>query len=112
MAVVPSSSSDGSNTAEIIILYSKGIICGETCGTISVYEKVDEKEVKEGLKKVSSFKVDKNGAKVCGLALSSNEEVLVCILDNNHLLNIPFQHRDLFKLDEVPKEIVCQVCLK
>jgi hypothetical protein len=49
---------------------------------------------------------------VCGLALSSNEEVLVCILDNNHLLNIPFQHRDLFKLDEVPKEIVCQVCLK
>ena len=105
MAVVPSSSSDGSSSAEIIILYSKGIICGETCGTISVYEKV----VKEGLKKVSSFKVDKNGAKVCGLALSANEEVLVCILDNNHLLNLPFQHRDLFKLDEVPKEVVCQV---
>ncbi|KAI5064817.1 hypothetical protein GOP47_0019512 [Adiantum capillus-veneris] len=108
MATLPPSSTDGSSVVEIMLLYSKGIICGERGGSVSIYERVDEKEVKEGLKKVCAFKVDKGGATICGLALSTNEELLGCTLSNNHLVTIPFQHRDLFKQDEIPKELAAQ----
>ncbi|EFJ35022.1 WD repeat domain-containing protein [Selaginella moellendorffii] len=100
--------SDGPPETELTIYYSKGFICGGSGGKISFYEKTEEKDVKEGFKKVCSFKVDNANSKIRGLALSPSEELLVCTLDNNQLASVLLQQKDTFKPGEVPKEVTIQ----
>ncbi|XP_024523319.1 cilia- and flagella-associated protein 57 [Selaginella moellendorffii] len=102
------SCSDGPPETELTIYYSKGFICGGSGGKISFYEKTEEKDVKEGFKKVCSFKVDNANSKIRGLALSPSEELLVCTLDNNQLASVLLQQKDTFKPGEVPKEVTIQ----
>lgn len=56
--------------------------------------------------------MDSNGTRIKGMALSPNEDMLVCTLENNQLLAFPFQNLDMVKPDEVPKDIIVQVSAK
>lgn len=97
---------------EVIVLYSKGFLCGEQGGNVSMWERVEEAEIKESFKRVKSFKVDSSKGRICCMAISPNEDMLVCALDNNILITIPFQNEFLFKENEVPKDILVQVRLR
>lgn len=59
-----------------------------------------------------TIKMDKVGAKICSLAISPNEDILICSLDNNQLLMLPFQNLDMFKQNELPKDLILQVTTK
>ncbi|KAJ7558947.1 hypothetical protein O6H91_04G062500 [Diphasiastrum complanatum] len=106
---IPADHSEGFCYAEMIMLFSKGFICGEIGGKISIFEKVDEKEAKEGYKRTCSFLVDAGGATINSMAMTPNEDLLACILGSNQLVTVPFQHRDVYKPDEVPRELIVQV---
>ncbi|CAK9865196.1 unnamed protein product [Sphagnum jensenii] len=96
----------GGTVAETIVQYSKGFVCGEAGGFISVYSKQDGEDI--NFKKIQSIKVDNSGVKVRSMALSPNEDLLVFTLENQQLISLPFQSIDMFKANDVPKDLNIQ----
>jgi hypothetical protein len=58
---------------------------------------------------IQSIKVDNSGVKVRSMALSPNEDLLVFTLENQQLISLPFQSIDMFKPNDVPKDLNIQV---
>ncbi len=58
---------------------------------------------------IQSIKVDNSGVKVRSMALSPNEDLLVFTLENQQLISLPFQSIDMFKANDVPKDLDIQV---
>lgn len=56
--------------------------------------------------------MENEGVKVSSLAMSPNEDWLVCIMENGQLISFPFQNLDMVKPNEVPKDIIVQVRAK
>ncbi|XP_073385676.1 uncharacterized protein [Physcomitrium patens] len=97
---------DALGIVEAIVQYSKGFICGERMGVVSLYEKAESGEFH--YKKTNQIKMENEGVKVSSLAMSPNEDWLVCIMENGQLISFPFQNLDMVKPNEVPKDIIVQ----
>nr|PNR46824.1 hypothetical protein PHYPA_013944 [Physcomitrium patens] len=89
---------------QTILPYSKGFICGEN-GKVSVY---DYDKDHKTYKKVRSIKVEETNARVHGLALSSEEDVLICLLSTNRLIHLCFDEIDTMSADTVSKKVQAQ----
>lgn len=55
--------------------------------------------------------MESKGMKVYNMAISINEDWLVCSMENNQLIAFPFQNLDMVKPNEVPKDMIVQVSL-
>jgi len=91
-AFIPRAPSD-STSIESVIWYSKGLVTGSDDGTLTMYEKSDEKDL---YKKGKSFQIDNNAVKIRHLALSpTNEEHLICATESNQLFNFALSNADI-----------------
>ncbi|KAG0613875.1 hypothetical protein M758_6G135700 [Ceratodon purpureus] len=95
------SSGDEVCIAHTILPYSKGIICGES-GKISFYE---YDKAHKTYRRYRSVRVEETNARVCGLALSVAEDMLMCLLSTNRLVHLSFD-----ELDEMSAETVSSAC--
>ncbi|KAG0554261.1 hypothetical protein KC19_12G077500 [Ceratodon purpureus] len=101
-----SAGEDQLETVESITQYSKGFICGESTGIVCLYEKQESGEFH--YKKINSIKMENKGVKINSIAISINEDWLVCSMENNQLIAFPFQNLDMVKPNEVPKDMLVQ----
>ncbi|XP_073395494.1 uncharacterized protein [Physcomitrium patens] len=88
---------DQARVAHSILQYSKGLICGES-GAISMY---DYDKALKTYRKVRSVKVEESNGRVCGLALSPTEDVLLCSLSSNHIIHLFLRDVDTMSSDSV-----------
>ncbi len=97
--------------AHTIIPYSKGIICGEN-GMISVYEYDAHNRANITYRRVWSVKVEETNARVCGLALSAAEDMVLCLMSNNRLVHFSFEEIGYMSADTVSSNVHTQVSPK
>jgi hypothetical protein len=55
--------------------------------------------------------MESKGVKVHSMAISINEDWLVCSMENNQLIAFPFQNLDMVKPNEVPRDMLVQVSI-
>lgn len=55
-----------------------------------MWERVEEVEIKESFKRVKLFKVDFSKGRICCMVILLNEDMFVCVFDNNILIIILF----------------------
>lgn len=91
--------------AQSILPYSKGLICGES-GKVSIY---DHDKTQKTYNKVRSIKVEETNARIHGLALSSEEDVLMCLLSTNRLIHLNFDDIESMSADSVSHKVQTQV---
>lgn len=94
--------------AHTILPYSKGIICGES-GAISFYE---YDKAHKTYRRYRSVKVEETNARVCGLALSVAENMLMCLLSTNRLVHLSFEELEEMSADTISSNVHTQVSPK
>lgn len=95
--------------AHTMIPYSKGIICGENQGLISLYEYNTEDRAHITYRRTHSVKVDDTNAQVCGVSLSEAEDMLICALSNSQLSYFSFEDVDELSATTMSTYIQTQV---
>mmetsp|Transcript_31356 Transcript_31356/g.74513 ORF Transcript_31356/g.74513 Transcript_31356/m.74513 type:complete len:1197 (-) Transcript_31356:67-3657(-) len=95
-AYIPRSPAD-SNSIESIIGFSKGLVTGSDDGTISIFERSEDKDL---YKRTKVFTIDNNAAKVRHLALSHTEEQLILATENNQLFTFALSNSDIMKKED------------
>ena len=71
------------NSIEVITAYSKGFVCAGSGGIVAIYERTEEKDF---FKKAKTFTIDGHAVKVKSLAVSLNEESVICALEDNQMV--------------------------
>ena len=83
-----------------------GFVCGGADGTVSVYEKTDEKEL---YKRVKHFVIKQSpGARVTALALSPTDETLLCSTDDNQMYEVDMSNVDVVKSEDIECSLFTQ----
>ena len=85
-----------------IVCYSKGFVAGQDNGVVTIFER-DDKEV---YRRARSFVIENNQCRVKHLAVSPNEEHLVCSLDNNQIYTLLLSNSEIMKQDEMNFDIL------
>ena len=79
---------------------------GGADGTVSVYEKTDEKEL---YKRVKHFVIKQSpGARVTALALSPTDETLLCSTDDNQMYEVDMSNVDVVKSEDIECSLFTQ----
>ena len=95
-AYIPRSPTD-SNSVESIVSFAKGLITGNDNGTISIFERSDDKDL---YKLTKTFSIESNAVKVRHLALSHSQEILVLATENNQLFTFALSNADIMKQED------------
>eukprot|EP00736_Rhodelphis_marinus_P001057 Rmarinus@m.11291 len=101
---LPQSPSDG-NSIDSIVPYSKGFVCGSDGGTLSIFEKSDDKDC---YKHTKTFRIENNACKIVSMAMSPSEEQLLCALENNQLFSFSISNLDILKSEDMNFEPLAQ----
>jgi len=96
--------SDG-NSIDAICSFSKGFVVGGEGGILSLYEISEDKEL---YKKTRSFVIENHPVRIKNLAVSPNEESLVCTLENNQIFTLSMSNTDILKSEESTVELLSQ----
>ena len=104
-ATIPAMSD--SKGVDCVIPYGvSGFVCGGADGTVSVYEKTDEKEL---YKRVKHFVIKQSpGARVTALALSPTDETLLCSTDDNQMYEVDMSNVDVVKSEDIECQLFTQ----
>ncbi|GAQ89010.1 hypothetical protein KFL_004790040 [Klebsormidium nitens] len=87
-----------------VAAHSKGFVCGGEGGTLSMFEKED----KDVYKRVRTVRIESNASAVRSLALSPNEETLVCALENNQIFVLALTSTEMLKTEDMKIDLLSQ----
>lgn len=85
-----------------IACYSKGFVAGQDNGVVTIFER-DDKEV---YRRARAFTIENNACRVKYLAISPNEEHLICSLENNQLYSLLLSNSEIMKQDEMNFDVL------
>lgn len=94
---------EGTSVDCVVALGTKGFICGGGKGTVTIYEKTDEKEM---FKRTKKFAIKDTTARIRCMALSPSEESLICTLDDNQMYVLDMANADILKAEEMNFELL------
>ncbi|KAL6752180.1 WD repeat domain 65-like protein [Haematococcus lacustris] len=82
--------------------YSKGFVAGQEGGVVTIFEKDD----KELYRRARAFSIESNPVKVRYMAISPNEEHLVCSLENGQAYTLLLSNSEIMKADEMNFDVM------
>lgn len=103
--IVTSAAGDGSFVSSLVG-YSKGFVCGGSGGCVRIFDRSDDGGPREYYKKTKTFRIEGEVCSIQNLAISPNEDVLVCSLENNQLYTLTLSSTDILKEDAMNFELV------
>lgn len=89
-------------SVESIASSVKGFVVGQDNGVVTIFER-DEKEL---YRKARSFTIENQPSKVRHLAISPNDEHLICSLENYQVYSLPLSNSEIMKTDEMNFEVL------
>lgn len=89
-------------SVESIVSSVKGFVVGQDNGVVTIFER-DEKEI---FRKARSFAIENQAVKVRHLAISPNDEHLICSLENYQVYSLPLSNSEIMKTDEMNFEVL------
>ena len=104
---VLAASPDDSAAIECIVPCSKGFVCGGDGGVLRIYERSgDDRGVEYKRSKV--FEIEGHAVPIKSLAVSPNDENLVCSLANHQLFVLNLSNTDILKSEDMTFELLLQ----
>jgi WD40 repeat protein len=88
---------EGDESIDCMVRWSKGFLCGGANGTLRVYEQSED--AREHYKSSKVFKIEGNLCRITNLAISPSEDNLACTLENHQMYTLPLANNDILKED-------------
>lgn len=90
---------ESGQSVESIAATAKGFVAGHDGGLVSIWEKIEGEE--RPYRRTKTFHVEGHSVKVKNLALSGNEETLLCSLEDNQVFSLAMNNVEIMKADEM-----------